>query len=86
MHSTDPLTDTHPEARDLQFELLRRMSHEQRLHLVGDLCDSVRHLTAMGIRARFPNAEESEVKMRLASTWLDRETMIRCYGWDPLEH
>ena len=78
--------DTDPAAEQLQFEIWREISVEQRLRLVGELCDSTRHLAAVGIRLLYPDASDSEVMMRLAETWLDRETMIRCYGWDPREH
>jgi hypothetical protein len=85
MSDLHPL-DTAPEISDLQFELWRQMSSEKKIRLFGELCDSVRHLARMGIRQRYPDATAEEVRLRLASTWLDRETMIRCYGWDPLEH
>ena len=78
--------DTDPAAEQLQFEIWRQMAAEKRLRLVGELCDSTRHFAAVGIRLRYPDASETEVRMRLAETWLDRETMMRCYGWDPLEH
>ena len=53
---------------------------------VCDLCDSVRYLAKIGLLKRFPDGDEREAQMRLASTWLDRETMIRVYDWDLVEH
>ena len=37
------------------------------------------------IRQRHPEATEEEVRLRLASLWFDRETMIRVFHWDPEE-
>ncbi len=62
------------------------MSVAEKLELFGELCESVRHLTEMGLRTRHPDASDEEIRMRLFSTWLDRDTMVRCYGWDPREH
>jgi len=32
---------------------------------------------------RYPNACEEEIRYRLASMWLDRETMRKVFDWDP---
>lgn len=78
--------DTAPDAERLQLAIWRRMSAEEKLRIVGELCDSVRYLAEMGLRERHPDASDDEIRMRLFSTWLDRRTMIQCYGWDPLGH
>jgi|RhiMethySRZTD1v2_1073278.scaffolds.fasta_scaffold1462628_2 hypothetical protein len=78
--------DTTVAAEHRQIAIWRSMSDAEKLHLVGELCDSVRHLTEIGLRERYPNADEHEIRMRLFSTWLDHGAMMRCYGWDPLEH
>jgi len=36
-----------------------------------------------GIRARYGEIPEHEAKLRLASLWLGRDTMVRVFGWDP---
>ncbi len=78
-------SDTAVEPERRQLAIWRGMSAEQKLRLTGELCDSVRYLAEVGLRDRHPNASDGEIRMRLYSTWLDRRTMIRCYGWDPLE-
>lgn len=78
--------DTSVAAEQRQRAIWRGMTAAEKLHLVGELCDSVRYLAEIGLRERYPNADEDEIRMRLFSTWLDREAMIRWYGWDPLEH
>lgn len=78
--------DTAAGAERRQFAIWRGMSDEEKFRLMGELCDSVRYLAEMGLRDRYPNASDSEIRMRLFSTWLDRKTMIRCSDWDPLDH
>jgi hypothetical protein len=34
----------------------------------------------------YPDAGEREVFLRVAARRLDRETMIKVYGWDPKLH
>ncbi|MBI2214426.1 MAG: hypothetical protein HYU52_12340 [Acidobacteria bacterium] len=82
-----------PQARDtsekidrMQFELWRRMSLQERVELFRSFNDSVQEMALIGIRMRHPNASERETFLRLASMRLDRDTMIRVYGWDPEEH
>jgi hypothetical protein len=39
---------------------------------------------SMRIQARYgPDLSERELRLRLAALWLDRETMIDAFGWDP---
>lgn len=35
------------------------------------------------VRRQHPGIDEREVFLRTAARHLDRETMIRVYGWDP---
>lgn len=70
----------------MQFELWRRMSPQERVELFRSFNDSVQEMALIGIRHRHPYASEREIFLRLAATRLDREMMIRVYGWDPEEH
>ncbi len=78
-----PLSDTHPEAEKVMIEGYRRMPGWQKLQQVTALTQMVNDLALADIRHRHPNAEEEEVRMRLASRWLSPELMRRVYGWDP---
>ena len=44
---------------------------------------AARALQMAGIRSRHPHASDEELRLRLASLWLERETMIRMFGRDP---
>lgn len=78
--------DTSEEAERLQFDIWRQMPVWERFQRVGELCEAVDQLAEVGIRHRYPDASEHEVRMRLFAARLDRDTMIKAYSWDPLEH
>lgn len=76
--------DTSRAAEEVQFALLRAMTPARKLAVFRDLNAAARRLAELGIRMRHPGASDREVFLRLAATWLDRETMRRAYGWDPI--
>ncbi len=78
--------DTARETERRQFDLWREMPDWRKLQLFGELCDTARAMAEAGLRQRYPSSNDHEIKMRLAATWLDRETLIKFYGWDPVEH
>ena len=57
----EPLTDTDPEARLVQMELLRRASPERRLRLALSLSRSVLTLSLEGVARRRPGATPEEI-------------------------
>ncbi len=86
MPEPESLSDTHPGALEVLVALQRGMSPPQKLALVFELSDMLLQLSAQGVRQLYPQAGEREVFLRVASRHLDRETMIRAYGWDPASH
>jgi len=76
--------DTSPEAEAFYIEGLRRMSGEERLLRAFRMGEAVRALAAARIRAQYgPDLSERELLLRLGALWIDRETMIRVFDWDP---
>lgn len=65
------------------LDILRRMTPAQRLARSFSLRHAALSLARSRIVSEHPNASEREVKLRLASLWLDAETMRRVWGWDP---
>ena len=76
--------DTPPEVEEILLEGYRRMPPIEKLRQVFDLNRSTQQMAALRIEARYgPNLSERELRLRLAALWLDRETMIKAFGWDP---
>ena len=77
-------TDTHLAAERIILDLYGSMIPRQKLQQVFDLNQAVRELAAARIQAQYgPRLSAWELRLRLAALWLDRETMIKVYGWDP---
>jgi hypothetical protein len=55
-----------------------RDERRARLAIVSQLTLATEELARAGIRERHPNAAEREIELRL-----DRNMMIRVFGWDP---
>jgi len=78
--------DTHPAIAERILEGYRRMSPAEKLARVDALWRSGRQLALAGIRARHGVTGEREERLRIAALELDRDTMVRVFGWDPAEH
>ena len=76
--------DTPPEIEERLLEGYRRMTPWEKLMQVFELNRMAQQMAAMRIQAQYgPNLSERELRLRLAALWLDRETMIEAFGWDP---
>jgi hypothetical protein len=80
------MDDTDPRALEILTELERNMSPGRKAALALAMSRVILRAAAAGVRMRYPNADEHEVLVRTAALHLDRELMIRAYGWDPEEH
>jgi hypothetical protein len=77
-------SDTPPEIEAILLEGYRRMAPHEKLARVTELNEAVRQMALARIRATYgPGLSEHEERLRLAALWLDRETMIRAFAWDP---
>jgi hypothetical protein len=59
------------------------MSPQEKLKRVDEMTKAVQQLALARIRKQHGNISEKEQQLRLASLWLDRETMVRIFKWDP---
>jgi hypothetical protein len=62
--ATDPTNDTAAEAEAVQMECIRRMSPLERLRAGCRMSNRGRRLAVDAIRARHPDADETEVRLR----------------------
>jgi hypothetical protein len=80
---TPKISDTTPEAERVQIQILRSMPSWQRFKLINDMIVTSRKLALAGLRERFPNASEQELRRRLATLLLGSELAARVYGPEP---
>ena len=76
-------SDTTPEAETVLLELLRRAPVWKRLQMVDQMWEMLRLLSMADLRRCYPNADENELKRRLAARTLSPEEVVAAYGWDP---
>lgn len=81
----EEIQDTPPHIQEMIIEGYRRMSPQEKLKRVSELTKAVQQLALARIKKQYGPISEREQQLRLASLWLDRETMIRVFQWDPHE-
>jgi DNA-binding HxlR family transcriptional regulator len=75
--------DTSPSADARYHELLRALPPERRLETAMKLSRAVRELAISGIRQRHPDADEREVRVRLAVRLYGSDVATRLFGTVP---
>ena len=75
--------DTDRALEERLLERYRRMTVDEKLEHIGALGRLVEETVLAGLRAKYPEAAEAENRLRILARSVDRETMIRLYGWDP---
>jgi hypothetical protein len=79
-------SDTSPEIDRIMFAHWRRATPAEKLERVLSIGRSINELVRAGLRQRYPDATPREIELRLVARNLDRETMIKAFGWDPDVH
>ena len=73
-------SDTDPKVEALQIKMWRQASPTRKMHMLAQLNASVRILALAGLRSRYPNATETELRRRLADLILGEELARKVYG------
>ena len=73
-------SDTHPKMEALQIQLLRQASPARKMELLGQLNATAHILALIGLRSRYPQAGEAELRRRLAGLLLGEEMARKVYG------
>ena len=73
-------SDTHSKMETLQIQLWRQASPTRKMQALAQLNASVRLLALTGLRSRFPNANETELRFKLAGLLLGDELAGKVYG------
>jgi hypothetical protein len=83
MPTSDWYSDTDPRALAVFLECHRRLTPSEKLNGMLWLTRMVFETAELAERRRHPAISEREAFLRTAARHLDREAMIRAYGWDP---
>ena len=81
--ATPHISDTPPHIQEILIAGYRCMSPQMKLKRVSELTKAVQQIALARIRQQYGRISEREQRLRLASLWLDRETMIQVFNWDP---
>ncbi|MEJ2711164.1 MAG: hypothetical protein P8074_26390 [Anaerolineales bacterium] len=73
-------SDTHPKMEALQIRLLRDAPAWRKMEMLAGMNQAVRGLALAGLRQRFPDAGEAELRRRLASLLLGEDLARKVYG------
>ena len=77
------ISDTPFHIQKLLIAGYRRLSPRQKMQRVSELNKAVQQFALARIRKQYGELPEREQRLRLAALWLDRETMMRVFDWDP---
>lgn len=72
-------SDTHPKMEALQIQLWRQASPTRKMNMLAQLNASARMLAMAGLRSRYPQASESELRLKLAVLILGEELALKVY-------
>jgi hypothetical protein len=64
----------------LQIQLWRQATPTRKMQMLAQLNSSLRILALTGLRSRFPNASDTELRRRLANLLLGEELARKVYG------
>jgi hypothetical protein len=73
-------SDTHPKMESLQIQFWRQASPTHKMHMLAQLNASAHTLALAGLRTRYPQASEAELRRRLAGLLLGEELARKVYG------
>jgi hypothetical protein len=84
---TSPLShDTDSRTEEVLVEGLRKMGGARRLARVFELREAALSLARARLRETEGELSPREIQLRLASRWLEPETMRRAFGWEAPAH
>jgi len=73
-------SDTHPKMEALQIRLWRQASPTRKMNMLAQLNASVRRLALTGLRSQYPQADEAELRRKLAGLLLGEELARKVCG------
>ena len=75
--------DTDEKIAQRMTEIARVTPIWKKLHQAADTSAAIKQFAIAGLHRRYPQANEEELRRRLAAILFDRETVVKMYNWDP---
>jgi hypothetical protein len=72
--------DTSPEVWKVFLDLQRKMPPSEKLQRTLEWSDMIRKFAEAGMRQRYPNADEAEIRLRFARMTLGQELFRKAFG------
>lgn len=76
------VSDTNPHIQKIMIERLRQMSAADKFRSICQLNQTLEHLALADISRRYPDADETERRLRLASRRVPADLLRKAFGWD----
>lgn len=73
-------SDTHPTIESMQIQFWWQATPTQKMHMLARLNASARAVALSGLRTRYPEATQAELRRRLAGLLLGDELARKAYG------
>ncbi|TAK56059.1 MAG: hypothetical protein EPO24_11560 [Bacteroidetes bacterium] len=71
--------DTTPEAYELQLQIFKKMTPEERLQQAIELTQTCRRLMATGVKMRHPDYNDEQTRLAVIRLQLGDELFIKAY-------
>ncbi|GIV17338.1 MAG: hypothetical protein KatS3mg022_2773 [Armatimonadota bacterium] len=72
--------DTDPHVEEILVQMLRQAPPWRKMQMLAELNATVKVMLLSGLRQRYPNASEAELRRRLAGLLLGEELASKVYG------
>lgn len=77
------MNDTNPKIERMMIDGMNRMSTAEKIEMVWKLRDLVQGLAYTDMRARYPEASDRELRLRVAALHIPPDLMKRAFDWPP---
>ena len=75
--------DTTRQVERMMFDHYARLAPWEKIRIIEDLNRTADGAAIVGIRKRHPDANDDEVRLRLAALKYGRDLTLKFMGWDP---
>ena len=82
MKCNNPTENSDPKIEQLLIDGIRRMTAAEKLRRIVALNELLDTITLSLLREQYPDADDVEYRMRLASRSLPADLMKKAFGWD----